>query len=375
MSLFKVYPLYDVTPIKAKGCYVYDEKGNKYLDLYGGHAVISIGHGHRNYLKSITNQLDKIGFYSNYIVNDLQEKLSKKLLKQSNCKDYDLFMCNSGAEANENALQIASFHSKKSKIIAFKNSFHGRSNAALSITDNSDIKSQMNSQLNVKFLNFGDKESLIEEASKKDVSSIIFESIQGVGGLDEPNTEFVQLIRKICDENDICLIADEVQSGFGRTGDFFGFQKHKIKPDIIPMAKGMGNGFPVGGVLINRKIKAKKGMLGSTFGGNHLACSAVLSVLDTIKEENLIQNSKEMGVYFKEKFSKINSIKTIKGRGLMLGLEFDFEVQNLRKKLIFEHNIFTGGSANKKLLRILPPLNINSTQIDLLFDALKKEVL
>ena len=373
MSLFKVYPLYDITPTKAKGCYVFDKKGNKYLDLYGGHAVISIGHGHKNYLKSITNQLYKIGFYSNYIVNDLQEKLSKKLLKQSNCKDYDLFMCNSGAEANENALQIASFHSKKSKIIAFKNSFHGRSNAALSITDNSDIKSQMNSQLNVKFLNFGDKESLIEEASKKDVSSIIFESIQGVGGLDEPNTEFVQLIRKICDENDICLIADEVQSGFGRTGDFFGFQKHKIKPDIIPMAKGMGNGFPVGGVLINRKIKAKKGMLGSTFGGNHLACSAVLSVLDTIKEENLIQNSKEMGVYFKEKFSKINSIKTIKGRGLMLGLEFDFEVQNLRKKLIFEHNIFTGGSANKKLLRILPPLNINSTQIDLLFDALKKE--
>ena len=373
MSLFKVYPLYDITPTKAKGCYVFDKKGNKYLDLYGGHAVISIGHGHKNYLKSITNQLDKIGFYSNYIVNDLQEKLSKKLLKQSNCKDYDLFMCNSGAEANENALQIASFHSKKSKIIAFKNSFHGRSNAALSITDNSDIKSQMNSQLNVKFLNFGDKKSLIEEASKKDVSSIIFESIQGVGGLDEPNTEFVQLIRKICDENDICLIADEVQSGFGRTGDFFGFQKHKIKPDIIPMAKGMGNGFPVGGVLINRKIKAKKGMLGSTFGGNHLACSAVLSVLDTIKEENLIQNSKEMGVYFKEKFSKINSIKTIKGRGLMLGLEFDFEVQNLRKKLIFEHNIFTGGSANKKLLRILPPLNINSTQIDLLFDALKKE--
>ncbi|MAV80445.1 MAG: aspartate aminotransferase family protein [Flavobacteriales bacterium] len=373
MSLFKVYPLYDITPTKAKGCYVFDKKGNKYLDLYGGHAVISIGHGHKNYLKSITNQLDKIGFYSNYIVNDLQEKLSKKLLKQSNCKDYDLFMCNSGAEANENALQIASFHSKKSKIIAFKNSFHGRSNAALSITDNSDIKSQMNSQLNVKFLNFGDKESLIEEASKKDVSSIIFESIQGVGGLDEPNTEFVQLIRKICDENDICLIADEVQSGFGRTGDFFGFQKHKIKPDIIPMAKGMGNGFPVGGVLIDRKIKAKKGMLGSTFGGNHLACSAVLSVLDTIKEENLIQNSKEMGFYFKEKFSKINSIKTIKGRGLMLGLEFDFEVQNLRKKLIFEHNIFTGGSANKKLLRILPPLNINSTQIDLLFDALKKE--
>jgi len=373
MSLFKVYPLYDITPTKAKGCYVFDKKGNKYLDLYGGHAVISIGHGHKNYLKSITNQLDKIGFYSNYIVNDLQEKLSKKLLKQSNCKDYDLFMCNSGAEANENALQIASFHSKKSKIIAFKNSFHGRSNAALSITDNSDIKSQMNSQLNVKFLNFGDKESLIKEASKKDVSSIIFESIQGVGGLDEPNTEFVQLIRKICDENDICLIADEVQSGFGRTGDFFGFQKHKIKPDIIPMAKGMGNGFPVGGVLINRKIKAKKGMLGSTFGGNHLACSAVLSVLDTIEEENLIQNSKEMGVYFKEKFSKINSIKTIKGRGLMLGLEFDFEVQNLRKKLIFEHNIFTGGSANKKLLRILPPLNINSTQIDLLFDALKKE--
>ena len=373
MNLFDVYPLYNVTPTKANGMYIYDEKNEKFLDLYGGHAVISIGHGNSYYIKKLTEQMKKISFYSNAIQNPLQKELAKKLTQYSKCEDYNLFMCSSGAEAIENALKLASFYNKKSRVIAFKNSFHGRTSAAVAVTDNPKIISPLNAQQKVSFIKFNNIDELEFELKKGDVSSIIFESIQGVGGLDEPNTEFVQLIRKICDENDICLIADEVQSGFGRTGDFFGFQKHKIKPDIIPMAKGMGNGFPVGGVLINRKIKAKKGMLGSTFGGNHLACSAVLSVLDTIKEENLIQNSKEMGVYFKEKFSKINSIKTIKGRGLMLGLEFDFEVQNLRKKLIFEHNIFTGGSANKKLLRILPPLNINSTQIDLLFDALKKE--
>ena len=366
MSLFKVYPLYEMTPSHAKGCYVFDKKGNKFLDLYGGHAVISIGHSHPNYLSSLSNQLNKIGFYSNYIINDLQEQVAKKLIDQSNCEDYELFMCSSGTEANENALQIASFHNNKSRIIAFKNSFHGRSNAALSATDNQNIKTKLNTKIDVTFLKFNDRESLIKEVSKSDVSAIIFESVQGVGGLDEPDTEFVKFLRETCDKYDICLIADEVQSGFGRTGDFFAFQKHDIKPDIIPMAKGMGNGFPVGGVLINKKIKAKFGMLGTTFGGNHLACSAVLSVLETIKQENLLKNSKNLGEYFKNKLSKIKSIKKIKGRGLMLGLEFDFDAKDLRKNLIFKHNIFTGGSANKKLLRILPPLNITEHHIDCL---------
>jgi acetylornithine aminotransferase len=374
MSLFKVYPLYEMTPSHAKGCYVFDKKGNKFLDLYGGHAVISIGHSHPNYISSLSNQLNKIGFYSNYIINDLQEKVAKKLIDQSNCEDYELFMCSSGAEANENALQIASFHNNKSRIIAFKNSFHGRSNAALSATDNQNIKTKLNTKIDVTFLKFNDKKSLIKEVSKSDVSAIIFESIQGVGGLDEPDTEFVKFLRETCDKYDICLIADEVQSGFGRTGDFFAFQKHDIKPDIIPMAKGMGNGFPVGGVLINKKIKAKYGMLGTTFGGNHLACSAVLSVLNTLKEENLLKNSKNLGEYFKNKLSKIKSIKKIKGRGLMLGLEFDFDAKELRKNLIFKHSIFTGGSANKKLLRILPPLNITEHHIDMLYNALTIEL-
>ena len=374
MSLFKVYPLYEMTPSHAKGCYVFDKKGNKFLDLYGGHAVISIGHSHPNYVSSLSNQLNKIGFYSNYIINDLQEQVAKKLIDQSNCEAYELFMCSSGAEANENALQIASFHNNKSRIIAFKNSFHGRSNAALSATDNQNIKTKLNTKIDVTFLKFNDKESLIKEVSKSDVSAIIFESIQGVGGLDEPDTEFVKFLRETCDKYDICLIADEVQSGFGRTGDFFAFQKHDIKPDIIPMAKGMGNGFPVGGVLINKKIKAKFGMLGTTFGGNHLACSAVLSVLDTIKQENLLKNSKNLGEYFKNKLSKIKSIKKIKGRGLMLGLEFDFDAKELRKNLIFKHSIFTGGSANKKLLRILPPLNITEHHIDMLYNALTIEL-
>ena len=239
MHLFKVYPLYEITPTYAKGCFVYDKNGNKYLDLYGGHAVISIGHSHPKYVKSINNQLNKIGFYSNFIINDLQEKAAKKIKESSNCNDYELFMCNSGAEANENSLQLASFHTKKSRIIAFRNSFHGRSNAALSATDFKKIKSEMNKQINVTFLEFNDHEGLKEEMSKNDVSSIIFESIQGVGGLDEPTTDFVRLMSELCKKHNACLIADEVQSGFGRTGDFFAFQKHGIKPDIIPMAKCM----------------------------------------------------------------------------------------------------------------------------------------
>ena len=374
MSLFNVYPLYQMTPSHAKMCYVYEKNGTKYLDLYGGHAVISIGHSHPKYVKALTNQLNNIGFYSNYIINELQLSVANEIKIQSNCNDYNLFMTNSGAESNENALQVASFYTKKSRIIAFKNSFHGRSNAALSITDNPNIKSKLNKEINVTFLDFNDKKNFKKEISKGDVCSVIFESIQGVGGLDEPETEFVKYISKQCKKYNTCLIADEVQSGFGRTGDFFAFQKHDIEPDIICIAKGMGNGFPVGGILIKDHIKSNYGMLGTTFGGNHLACTAVLAVLNTIKNENLLQNSKSLENYFREKISLIKSVKKIKGRGLMLGLEFDFEASELRKNLIFKHKIFTGGSANKNLLRILPPLNIEKKHIDKLYDALKIEL-
>ncbi|MFL2636575.1 MAG: aspartate aminotransferase family protein [Flavobacteriaceae bacterium] len=374
MSLFNVYPLYEMTPSHAEMCYVFDKKGNKYLDLYGGHAVISIGHSHPAYVNSLTKQLNNIGFYSNYIINDLQKKVAEKIILQSGCKNYSLFMTNSGAEANENALQVASFHTNKSRIIAFKNSFHGRSNAALSITDNSNIKSKMNNKIDVSFLNFNDKDAFDKEIKRGDVSSVIFESIQGVGGLDEPETEFIKHVSNQCKKNSVCLIADEVQSGFGRTGDFFGFQKHDIDPDIICMAKGMGNGFPVGGILIKDNIKAKFGMLGTTFGGNHLACTAVLSVLKTIENEKLMENSKNLENYFRKKISKISSISKIKGRGLMLGIEFNFPAAELRKKLIFKHKIFTGGSANKNLLRILPPLNINKSHVDKLYNALNVEL-
>ena len=374
MNLFNVYPLYEMTPSYAKMCYVYDKNGNKYLDLYGGHAVISIGHSHPTYVKELSNQLSKIGYYSNYIINDLQVEVAEQIINQSKCENYNLFMCNSGAEANENALQIASFHTNKSRVIAFKNSFHGRSNAALGVTDNLKIKSKLNKLIDVTFLDFNDKQGLLNEISKNDVSAVIFESIQGVGGLDEPETEFIKFMSEVCKNYKICLIVDEVQSGFGRTGDFFAYQKHDIKPDIICMAKGMGNGFPVGGVLIKNHIKSEFGMLGTTFGGNHLACTAVLAVLKTIKDEDLLKNSKELENYFREKISKIDSIKKIKGRGLMLGLEFEFEAAELRKKLIFKHKIFTGGSANKNLLRILPPLNIKKKHIDMLYNALKIEL-
>ena len=374
MNLFDVYPLYEVTPKKAKDVFVFDENQNKYLDLYGGHAVISIGHGNKYYVKSIVDQINKIGFYSNAIKNPLQNELAIKLANASNCNNYSLFMCSSGAEANENAIKLASFHNNKSRIISFKNAFHGRTSAAVAVTDNPNIVAPINSQQKVTFLPFNEIDKVEIELKKNDVSSVIFESIQGVGGLDQPDDKFIDNLSKLCKKYDVCLIADEVQSGFGRSGDFFGFQKFKIEPDIITLAKGMGNGFPVGGVLINRKIKPKYGMLGTTYGGNHLACAATLSVLHQIKENNLMENAKVVGDYFINEAKKINKIKNVKGRGLMLGLEFDFEVAELRKKLIYDHKIFTGGSSNKKLIRILPPLTIKKEHIDIFFKALKIEL-
>ena len=370
MKLFDVYPLYNVTPVSAKGIVVTDDQGQDYLDFYGGHAVISIGHTHPHYVKRLKDQLDNIGFYSNAVQNPLQAELAAKLGEASNCEDYNLFMCNSGAEANENALKMASFVTGKSKIIAFNNGFHGRTSAAVATTDNPSINAEINLQHEVVFLDLNDSKGFEREISKN-VCAVIIESIQGVGGLDEPTTEFLQEVASLCKENDALLIADEVQSGFGRSGKFFAFQHHNIQPDIVSIAKGMGNGFPVGGILIHESIKAKYGMLGTTFGGNHLACAATMAVLEVIEKENLISNAKELGEYFNEKAKEIPQVKRVKGKGLMLGLEFDFQVADLRKKLIHEHFLFTGGAKDKTVLRILPALNITKQDLNVFFTALK----
>ncbi|MCT4698670.1 aspartate aminotransferase family protein [Tenacibaculum haliotis] len=372
MSLFNVYPLFDITPVKAKDVFVYDENNTEYLDLYGGHAVISIGHSHPTYVKSISNQVSNLGFYSNSIQNPLQTKLADELIKQSNCNDYQLFLCNSGAEANENALKLASFHTNKKKIIAFKNGFHGRTSAAVAATDNTKIVAPINAQQEVEFFELGDLQSVEKALQKKDVCAVIIECIQGVGGLDESTTTFYQSLDKLCKQYKALFIADEVQSGFGRTGNFFAFQKHNITPDIISMAKGMGNGFPIGGILIHPSIEASYGLLGTTFGGNHLACVASLTVLTILKEEKLLKNASIISEYFIKKAAEIPAIKKIKGRGLMLGIEFNFPIASLRKELIFKHHIFTGSAKNPNLLRILPPLTIKKQHVDQFFEALKK---
>jgi acetylornithine/N-succinyldiaminopimelate aminotransferase len=370
MPLFNVYPLYDVTPVSAKGVFVYDENNSEYLDLYGGHAVISIGHGHPKYVEAITNQVAKLGFYSNAIQNPLQKQLADKIESLSGCKDYELFLCNSGAEANENALKLASFKTQKSRVIAFKNGFHGRTSAAVAATDNKNIIAPINAQQKVTILDLNDIGAVKTELEKGDVCAVIVEFIQGVGGLDQATADFFEQLDLLCKANNTLFIADEVQSGYGRSGKFFAFQYYKVTPDIISVAKGMGNGFPIGGILIHPDIEAKFGMLGTTFGGNHLACAAGLSVLNVIEEEKLMDNVKTISDYFIKIAKTIPQINNIKGRGLMLGLEFDFEVSDLRKKLIYEYHIFTGGAANKKLLRILPPLNVNKEHIDQFFEAL-----
>ncbi|SHM70447.1 aspartate aminotransferase family protein [Polaribacter sp. KT 15] len=374
MSLFNVYPLFDITPVKAKDVYVFDENNTKYLDLYGGHAVISIGHSHPKYVAAISEQVSKLGFYSNSIQNPLQKALAEKLVSFSSCKDYELFLCNSGAEANENALKLASFHNQKKKVIAFKNGFHGRTSAAVAATDNAKIIAPINAQQEVEILELGDLVALEKALAKNDVCAVIIECIQGVGGLDESNTDFYEGVDLLCKKYNTCFIADEVQSGFGRTGDFFAFQKYNVTPDIISIAKGMGNGFPIGGILIHKNIKASYGLLGTTFGGNHLASVASLTVLEVIEEENLMKNVKEISAYFLEKAKEISEIKNIKGRGLMLGLEFDFPIAELRKKLIFNQQIFTGSAKNPNLLRILPPLTIKKEHVNAFFNALKIEL-
>lgn len=374
MPLFDVYPLYDVTPVRAKGVHVYGADRKKYLDLYGGHAVISIGHQNPTYNKRLKKQISRIGFYSNAIQNPLQTQLADEIEAQSGCTGYQLFMCSSGAEANENALKLASFHTGKSKIVAFKNAFHGRTSAAVAATDTPKIIAPLNAQQEVVFLEFGDEAALEKTLKQDDVCCVIIEAIQGVGGLDMPTQKFMKSIEKLCEKHNTCLIADEVQSGFGRSGKFFAFQHYNITPDIISMAKGMGNGFPVGGILVHPNIKPWYGMLGTTFGGNHLACQASLAVLEVLKKKNLIAHAATLGQAFMTRAKNIDGVKNVKGRGLMLGLEFDFEVSELRKKLIYEHHIFTGGSSNKKLLRILPPLTIQQKHLNQFFDALEKSL-
>ena len=372
MNLFDVYPLYSITPVKAFDCIITDENGVEYLDLYSGHGVISIGHSHPDYVNRLKEQLDKIGFYSNAIQNPLQVELAKKLGELSGYDDYSLFLCSSGAEANENALKLASFHTEKSRIIAFENSFHGRTSAAVAATDNKKIVAPMNAQQSVTFLPLNKIELVEKELEKGDVCCVIIEGIQGVGGLDEGTTDFSQALELACEKHDVVLILDEVQSGYGRSGKFFAHQYHGIKPDVISIAKGMGNGFPIGGILISPKIKASFGLLGTTFGGSHLSCAAGIAVLETIEKEKLQENATQIYHHFLEVIKDMPYVKKIKGKGLMLGLEFDFDVSELRKKMILEKHVFTGNSSNKNLLRILPPLTITKEAINHFVKVLKE---
>ncbi len=371
MKLFDVYPLYDVTPVKAKGAQVIDDKGIEYLDLYGGHAVMSIGHAHPHYVKRLKDQIDNIGFYSNAVQNPLQQQVADKLGTLSGCDTYELFFVSSGAEANENALKIASFATGKHKVVSFKSGFHGRTSATVAATDNPKIVAPLNAQHQVAILELGDTKALEETLKAGDCCAVIVEFIQGVGGLDIATADFYKKAATLCKTYDVKFIADEVQSGFGRSGDFFAFQVYGIEPDVITMAKGMGNGFPVGGILVHPSIASWHGMLGTTFGGNHLACAATLAVLEVLEKEQLITHAKTMEAYFRKKVAELDIPVTIKGRGLMLGLDLGFAVSELRKKLIYDHHIFTGGAMNKNVLRILPPLTIKEVQIDQFFTALK----
>lgn len=374
MNLFDVYPLYNITPVKAVDCTITDENGVEYLDLYSGHGVISIGHTQPHYVAKVKEQLDNIGFYSNAIQNPLQVELAQKLGELSGYDDYSLFLCSSGAEANENALKLASFHNGKSRVIAFDNSFHGRTSAAVAVTDNKKIVAPINAQQVVTFLPLNQIDLVETELQKGDVCTVIIEGIQGVGGLDEGTTEFFQALEKLCKQYEAVLILDEVQSGYGRSGKFFAHQYHNIKADIICLAKGMGNGFPIGGILIAPHFKASYGLLGTTFGGSHLACAAGIAVLDVIKSEKLMDNVNAVSEYFMKAIQQVPEIIKVKGKGLMLGVEFDFDVSALRKKMIVEKHIFTGSANNKNLLRILPPLTITTAAIDTFIVALKESL-
>jgi acetylornithine/N-succinyldiaminopimelate aminotransferase len=365
MNLFDVYPLNDIEIVKASGSTVWDAKGQEYLDLYGGHAVISIGHTHPHYVGRLTDQLSKVGFYSNSVKIPLQVALAEKLGQVSGKVDYQLFLCNSGAEANENALKLASFYNKRKKVVAFKGAFHGRTSLAVSATDNPKIIAPVNETDNVVFLPFNDVAALQQafESFGEEVSSVIIEGIQGVGGIKEASVDFLKSIRSLCDQYDAVFIADSVQCGYGRTGDFYSHDYAGISADVYTMAKGMGNGFPIGGISIAPKFVPWHGMLGTTFGGNHLACAAALAVLEVIEKDQLMNNAADIGAYLIEELKKFKQVKEVRGRGLMIGIELPAELPDVKKNLLFKHHIFTG-EAKPNVIRLLPALNLSKAQAD-----------
>ncbi len=373
MNLFDVYPLYDICPVKGLGSYVWDEKGTKYLDFYGGHAVISIGHSHPHYITKITEQLHALAFYSNSIVNPLQSQLADLLGELSGCQDYQLFLCNSGAEANENALKMASFENGRKKIIAFKKAFHGRTSAAVNVTDSKGIQAPINSTFEVVYLPLNDFDALEKAFLHTDIAAVIIEGIQGIGGIHIPEKAFLQKISTLCQGSNTVLILDEIQSGYGRSGSFFAFQKAGIQPDIISMAKGMGNGFPIGGILLHPRFKAKHGLLGTTFGGSHLACAAGIAVLEVIRDEKLMEHAAEAGRYLLNelKTSALPGVVDVRGEGLMIGIEFDYNTATLRKKLLIDKHIFTGSSSDPNTIRLLPSLTVSNSEIEQLLSGLK----
>lgn len=358
MNLFDVYPLWDIEPVKGLDTTLWDKNGEVYTDLYGGHAVISVGHSHPHYVKMISEQLSNLGFYSNAVQNSLQRDLAERLGKVCEYDDYALFLCNSGAEANENALKVASFHTGKAKVLAFRKAFHGRTSGAVAATDNPKIQAPFNETANIVFAPLNDLEAVDTELSRGGFAAVIIEGIQGVAGIHEPTVEFINGLRTLCDKYGCVLILDEIQSGYGRTGKFFAHQHYGIRADIITMAKGMGNGFPVGGVLIAPSIKPSYGMLGTTFGGNHLACTAALAVLDIIENGHLIENAAKVGEYFRKEFADDKAIKEYRGKGLMIGLELKDEYIGLRNKLLFEKHFFTG-AAGAQVIRLLPSLTVS----------------
>ena len=358
MNLFDVYPLWDIEPVKGLDTTLWDKNGEVYTDLYGGHAVISVGHCHPYYVKMLSEQLGKLGFYSNAVQNSLQKELATKLGRVSGYDDYALFLCNSGAEANENALKVASFHTGRAKVLAFRKAFHGRTSGAVAATDNPKIQAPFNSTSNIVFAPLNDLEAVDVELSRGGFAAVIIEGIQGVAGIYEPKNEFINGLRTLCDKYGCLLILDEIQSGYGRTGKFFAHQHYGVRADIVTTAKGMANGFPIGGVLISPEIKPVYGMLGTTFGGNHLACTAAIAVLDIIEKENLVENAAKIGEYFKEAFDGDPAVKEYRGKGLMIGLELNDEYIGLRNRLLFEKHFFTG-AAGAGVIRLLPSLTIS----------------
>ena len=359
MNLFEVYKLWDIEPVRGLDTTLWDKDGQEYTDLYGGHAVISVGHCHPHYVKMLSEQVNRLGFYSNAVQNSLQKALATRLGRVSGYDDYALFLCNSGAEANENALKVASFHTGKAKVLAFRKAFHGRTSGAVAATDNPKIQAPFNATANITFVPLNDLEAVDTELSRGGYAAVIIEGIQGVAGIYEPTSEFLSGLRTLCDKYGCLLILDEIQSGYGRTGRFFAHQHHDVRADIVTMAKGMGNGFPIGGVLISPVIKASYGMLGTTFGGNHLACTAAIAVLDIIENEHLIENAARIGEYFKEALSCSKALKEYRGKGLMIGLEVKDEYKGLRDRLLFERHFFTG-AAGAQVIRLLPSLTISA---------------